>query len=167
MLVICFLPSQADRLTRSTVRSLLFQSLASSEVVRDLVDKEVRSEKDFEWKIKPRCILSNAPASAGQSSSSGRNAGDKTAAAAPAPPLGGGEVVLEMLHLRHAYGYEHLGDCPHPSYSPPLRHHILALLAALRLKQLPLVRGPPGPGCGKLGLVTEAARLLGVLLVVR
>ena len=47
-----------DRLARATVRSLVFQSLMASDVVQDLLAREVRSEKDFEWRVKPRCFLS-------------------------------------------------------------------------------------------------------------
>ncbi len=133
---------QVDRLTRSTIRSLLFQSLSSSDVVRDLVDREVRSEKDFEWRAKPRCFLSQD-----------------------------NNVELEVLHVRRAYCYEHLGDCPHPVYTPSLRYQLLALLTAFQLKHFPLVRSPASPapasGCGKLALVREVARSLGILLVLR
>ncbi len=103
----------------------------------------MRSEKDFEWRVKPRCFMSPQD----------------------------GQVHLEVLHARYAYCYEHLGDCPHPAYTPFLRYQLLALLSAFQLKHFPLVRGPtspaPSPGCGKVGLVREVARALGLLLVVR
>ncbi len=107
------------------------------------MEKEVRSEKDFEWRVKPRCIL--------------RSDDD--------------DIFVEVLHLRRTYGYEHLGDCPHPVYTAPMRHQMLTFLASFKLKQFPMLRGPespaPSPGCGKLSLAREVARTLGILFVVR
>ncbi len=43
-----------DKLLRHTMAAMINQSMMYSDLVKDLLDREVRSEKDFGWKVKPR-----------------------------------------------------------------------------------------------------------------
>ena len=43
-----------DQLTRSTVKSMIFHDMRIADTVSDLLKREVKNDKEFGWKVKPR-----------------------------------------------------------------------------------------------------------------
>jgi len=144
-----------DHLCKHTASSLLLQSLSASEAVKDLIKKEVASDRDFDWRVKPKFLLTSTAAAAASTSgrhSSSINAGGGTGGTLTAPA----DVLVDVLDVRRRYAYEYLGDGAQSMASLDIGggdRTLLTLFAAIAVKQFPLLRGD-GPKCAAVEAAT-------------
>ena len=142
-----------DPLVKFSMTALLLMDMKTVALIQDLLRREVESDKDFGWKIKPRLGKNKLD--------SRKNTDDVYFFRCYLKD----EIFVETLGARNSYSCEYLGDCSQPVWTPQLERALFTFMTAFKLKHFALVQGDFSTG--KNELIKELVKLLAVPFYVR
>ena len=105
------LKGSGDTSTMEIMSMVLIQDQHTRNVVLDLIDNQVISEKEYAWKSRPRCYSTDT------------------------------DIVFEMLAIKEIYRYEYLGDYTQPVMYKNMERTIYNFISSYAMKVFPVLKG--------------------------
>ncbi|XP_075243127.1 dynein axonemal heavy chain 7-like isoform X3 [Convolutriloba macropyga] len=147
---------------RITLGSLVTIEVHARDIVRELAQKGVCSERDFQWLAQLRYYLEEEKSRGDNSGGGGIGGGTGGGSGNPSPP--GGTTVVRLINATVPYGNEYLGNTTRLVITPLTDRCYRTLIGALHLK---LGGAPEGPaGTGKTETTKDLAKALALQCIV-